>query len=93
MVSIRQIAKKDRTRRRKYKLIETQIKKYRYDKVIAKRIGHTPLGLISGGRYPYKNTCLVTGSSHSVYGKHLRLSRNTIKSYFRYITTLQLSSW
>ncbi len=93
MVSIRQVAKKDRRRRRKYQLIESQIKKYRFDKTIAKRIGLTPLGLISACKYPYKNTCLVTGSSHSVYGKYLRLSRNTIKSYFKYLTTLQLSSW
>lgn len=91
MISIRQVSNKDIKQRQKFSSSEITRRNYKYFKLISRNMGYMPLYTFSKIRY--KNACLVSGSSHSVYSKGLKLSRHQIKYYFKHLTGLRSSSW
>jgi ribosomal protein S14 len=93
MVSIRQVARKDYANRRKVYRIERARQRYRFLKIHATRVGFLDLQPEIHQISRVKNTCLMTGSSRSIYTKNLRLSRHAIKRYFSFVKGLQNSSW
>lgn len=91
MVSIRQVARKDIKQRHLFNNSEMVRRHQKFFKILSQSTGIW--FLYPHRKIRYKNTCLVSGSSHSVYSKGFRLSRHQIKFFFKHLTGLRWGSW
>jgi len=91
MISIRQVSRKDYKQRHRFNSSELYRRHHKFFKLISRYTGVLPMYTLK--KIKFKNTCLVSGSSKSVYSKGLKLSRHQIKYYFKHITGLRAASW
>jgi ribosomal protein S14 len=91
MVSILQTSIKEKKQRKAFKISESKRRYYKFLKMQSSLLGYMPLYNLP--KIHFKNYCLVSGRSRSVYSKKFRMSRHQIKKYFSYIKGLRNSSW
>ena len=91
MISLRQIARKDKIQRSLFTSRELSRRYTKLQKLYCNSTGYMPVTTLA--KKSFKNTCLVTGSARSIYTKRFRLSRHAIKAYFSFIRGLKNSSY